>query len=642
MQTSPRGHRVRILHLEDNEADRLLVAEMLEADGLPCEFVVATSRNEFADALQRGAYDLILSDFTLPSYDGANALRLAHQLCPGVPFVFFSGTIGEEIAVDSLKNGAVDYVLKQRPHRLIPAIRRALNNAEEHAHLRQAEEKIREQVDLLDKARDAILVCDMDSRITFWNQSAERIYEWNSTEAMGKDVRQLFKESIPQLEDADTVKSLAEHGEWTGEKEHLTKSGKIVVVQSRCTLIRDKQGRPKSKLILNTDITERKQLEEQFLRAQRLESLGVLASGIAHDLNNALSPIVMGIGILREKSLSRELESILNTMETSARRGADMVKQILAFARGGGKQKVLIHVDQLVKEMGEIISDTFSRNINCCVDVDKQSWSVFGLPTQLHQVLMNLCVNARDAMPDGGTLTLATKNIHLDALEAAQHPDAKPGNYVCISATDTGTGIPTEQIKKIFDPFFTTKEIGKGTGLGLSTSLTIIKNHGGFMTVQSQLGRGAEFKCYLPAVTATSLTETITPKPLLAIGNGECILVVDDEEVILAITRTALENYGYRVLTASSGPEAVVHLAERGNDVSLVITDLVMPFMDGYATIHALRRIVPDIKIIISSGLEREKTDKTDHEAKIDARIQKPFTTENLLTTVHEVLMQKK
>ncbi|HEX3989429.1 MAG TPA: PAS domain S-box protein, partial [Verrucomicrobiae bacterium] len=463
--------QVRVLHLEDNENDHVLVVETLSANELNCDFTLAKSREEFETALRRAEYDLIISDFTLPSYDGLTALSLAREVRPETPFVFFSGSIGEDIAVDSLQHGAVDYVLKQRPSRLVPAIRRALHNAQEHTRLQQAEQIIREQGALLDKASDAILVCDLTGQIIFWNKGAEQIYGWIAGEALGQNVLQLLFKGILTQQVEETFKSIIAQDEWSGELPKMTKYGRRVIVQARSTLIRNEQGRPKSILIINTDITERKQLEEQFLRAQRLESLGALVSGIAHDLNNALTPILVGANILRGESLSPSADSILGTMESSAKRGAEMVRHVLAFARGGESGKTLIRVDQIVKEMGKIITDTFPKNIECRISVDKDCSPVTGSPTQLHQVLMNLCVNARDAMPDGGALTLATKNVHLDTAEAAKIAGAKPGNYLCVSVTDTGDGIPAGQLAKIFLPFFTTKSSDKGTGLGLSTSL---------------------------------------------------------------------------------------------------------------------------------------------------------------------------
>ena len=769
MKTDFLKRPVRVLHLEDNENDHLLVAEMLREDGLRCEFALAKTRDEFAQALKRGLYDLIISDFSLPSYDGASALALAREVCPETPFVFFSGTIGEEAAVEGLKRGAVDYVLKQRPTRLAPAIRQALRSAFEHAQRRraenalqqseerfrivaratndvvwewdvqndkvtfsenfktlyghlvdengissrrwfdfvhpddrgrvvsgistllvssgrvwwsehrfqradaayanvfdrasviydpdgkpvkmvgvmidmterkQAEEKIREQAALLDKAQDAIIVLDLEDRVVYWNKSAERIYGWSAEEAMGQSLKSLFfrGDSPPEL--LETIRSVKERGEWVGELREFTKVGRQIIVQARPTLIHDGQGQPKGVLIINTDITERKLLEEQFLRAQRLESLGILVSGIAHDLNNTLSPILMGANMLLSNSPPPETESVLNIMEASARRSKEMVKQMLAFARGGELSKTSVNSGQMTKEMGRLIADTFPKSIQCRVHVDKLSWPVSGVPTQLHQVLLNLCVNARDAMPDGGTLTLSTENVQLQPADVAVHPDARPGNYLCMSVADTGTGIPAGQLDKIFEPFFTTKPPGKGTGLGLSTSLGIVRNHDGFMTVHSEVGRGTNFKIYLPA--ATEKPGQVTLKRLsLPPGNGERILIVDDEEAFLAIMRSALENYSYKVLTACGGLEAVAQFARNPDAVNLIITDLDMPFMDGRAVIAALRKIRCDVKIIAASGTDKE-VEVFLKDIKPDAFITKPFTSESLLETVYRVLTAKK
>jgi PAS domain S-box-containing protein len=503
---------------------------------------------------------------------------------------------------------------------------------------KRSEEKIREQAELLDKASDAIILCDLERRIIFWNQGAERLYGWNATEVNGQNLgRVLFREDPPpQIEEA--IKYVREKGEWIGELQEFTKDGKPAVVQARATLIRDAQGQAKSLLIINTDITERKKLEEQFLRAQRLDSLGALVSGIAHDLNNALSPILMGVSMVRTKAASKEDENIFAMIDTSARRGADMVKQVLAFARGGETKRIAIHLDQLVKEMGKIIADVFPKNIKCRVVADRSSWPVFGIATQLHQVLMNLCVNARDAMPQGGTLTIQLKNVHIDSSQTVLHPDAKPGDYLCASVRDTGTGIPSELLDKIFQPFYTTKAPGKGTGLGLSTSGNIVKNHGGFMTVVSEASHGTEFSFYLPACVGRPPVEAIQQQAQLPQGSGECVLVVDDEEAVLALMRTILENYGYRVITAASGPEAVACLAENRNSVNLVITDLSMPFMDGEATIIALRKVVTNIRVIATSGLDDERKGDTQRLTKTSAFIQKPFTAESLLIAVHQGL----
>ncbi len=767
MAMAPVKGQMRFLHLEDNANDQLLVREMLHGDGLLGEMVAVSTSSEFENALHRQPFDLIISDFSLPSFDGLKALAIARKISPHTPFIFFSGTIGEEVAVESLRNGATDYVLKQRPQRLVGAVRSALRMKGERMRMTQmegelrqmeerlrivarasndvvwewdipndkvwfsenfqdilgyhreeigsslqrwqslihpddrdrvvasltaavagsgrvwwsehrvrrangsylnvydrasivysddrkplrmvgikidmterkkSEEKILEQAELLDKAQDAIIVCDLDRAILYWNKGAQRIYGWSAGEALGKNVRELFfHDKIPsQL--AEAAKSLDETGEWTGELSEFTKNNLPVVVQARATLIRDERGVAKSLLIINTDITERKQLEEQFLRAQRLESLGALVGGIAHDLNNALVPIMVGVDILRQQPLSPDAESMVHTMETSARRSSEMVQQMLVFARGGEKNKTIIHMNQLLKEMAKIVADTFPKNIRLRLHADKALWPVSGFPTQLHQILLNLCVNARDAMPDGGTLTFTGENVVLPQQEATRHKMA-PGNFVCVSVADTGTGIPPDVMEKLFQPFFTTKG-KKGTGLGLSTCQNIVRSHNGFITVQSKPGAGARFEVYFPACEEASVNTASVPRPPPPSGRGERILVVDDEEAILAITRAALENYGYEVLVANSGLEAVNYFEESRPPVSLLLTDWAMPLMDGAAAVKAIRKIQPNLKVIFMSGSEGG-VEALIPKVEMDAFIGKPFTNENLLETIHDVLSRK-
>lgn len=626
--------KIRVLHLEDNEHDRVFVAEMLRTGGLDCHVVAVKTKEDFEWELKNRQYDLILSDYSLPSFDGPNGLAVARELRPNIPFIFFSGTIGEESAVESLKKGAADYVIKQRPHRLVPAIKQALQNVAAQTLLKQTEQKNREQAELLDKATDAILVCDLNNRIIYWNQGAERIYGWTAREVMGKDVIQVLFHGKSPLLTREIARSIEERGEWTGELAELTMDSRKLLIQCRITLIRNEQRQPKSLLLINTDITERKQLEEQFLRSQRLESLGILVSGIGHDLNNTLTPVLIGVDVLRKSPADKE--NVLNMMERSARRGADMIKQMLSFARGDDTSKALIPLEPLVTEMQKTLIHTFPKSINCQVKVIDKPWPVSGVSTQLYQVLMNLCVNARDAMPKGGTLTLFVENVTIDAAAAALVRDARPGDYICVTVADTGCGIPPEQMDKLFRPFFTTKGPGKGNGLGLSTSLSIVKNHGGFMTVASTVGAGTEFKFHLPATVDAPPASLRTALPR---GNGEGILVADDEAVVLAVSRTALENYGYKVFPATNGLEAVTYLAENRDAVDLVIADLAMPLMGGVVTATALRRIKPTVKIIVSGKSEKE-VDEAKEQIHVDGCILKPITMERLVTTVHDVMMQ--
>ncbi len=632
------NERIRVLHLEDVDADAELVAASLESAGFVCTIVRASSEAEFRAALQKGTFDIIFSDFSLPGFDGGAALRLARASHPDVPFVFVSGTLGEEYAVEMLQRGATDYVVKQRLARLAPTVRRALAEAQERARHRDAEDKIREQAALLDQARDAIVVRGLDDAISFWNRGAERLYGFTAPEALGRRAAALLGYEASPLK-AEAAREVLAHGEWSGEVPKRRKDGRVVTVESRWTLLRDAHAAPRAVLVIDTDVTEKKALQAQFLRAQRLESIGTLAGGIAHDLNNVLSPILMAAEILARRPGDERSQRMVATIESSARRGADMVKQILAFARGLEGDRVTLQPRHLVKEIEKIVRDTFPKSIELRTAVG-DVWNVVGDATQLHQVLLNLCVNARDAMPDGGVIGLTLENVRLDEHYARMHLDAKAGPHVVVSVSDTGTGIAPAILDKIFDPFFTTKEIGKGTGLGLSTSLTIARNHGGFLTVYTEAGRGTVFKLYLPASfehEATAEDEGAAPVE----GRNELVLVVDDEVSIREITRETLESFGYRALTAADGAEALALFTQAQGDVAVVITDMRMPFMDGASTLRALQRLDPKVRVIMTSGLADAGVGSASGGGGPSAFLQKPYTADKLLRTLRGVLDQK-
>lgn len=419
------------------------------------------------------------------------------------------------------------------------------------------EEKLRQAAEgryknLFDNANDAIITVDTEGRITSWNKGAERLYGWTEENIIGKNANELlYKDKEESLLLVDSQKSLLEKGQWLGELCHVTKEGKKIIVESRWTLMHDSEGKPKSILVINTDITEKKKLEAQFLRAQRMESIGTLASGIAHDINNVLTPIMLSLQLLKEKFMDDGSQKLINTLERSAQRGASLIKQVQSFARGVECERVTLQVTHLISEIKQIAKQTFPRSIEIRTNTPKDLWTISGDATQLHQVLMNLCVNARDAMPDGGILSISAENLFIDEDFARINIEARIGHHIVISITDTGTGIHPEILDRIFEPFFTTKEPGKGTGLGLSTALAIVKSHGGFINVCSEVEKGTVFKVYLPTTTITEIQKADKQLHELPRGHGESILVVDDESQIREITSSILERSGYRVLTAN-------------------------------------------------------------------------------------------
>jgi two-component system cell cycle sensor histidine kinase/response regulator CckA len=503
---------------------------------------------------------------------------------------------------------------------------------------KRAEDRLREQAKLLDLAQDAIMVRDMEDRVEFWNHGAEKLYGWTAAEVQGKEASGFLYKDEPA---AAARAAVIENGKWTGVCKHTCKDGGTVMVCSRWTLVRDELAAPKSILIINTDITEQKKIEEQFLRAQRLESIGTLASGVAHDLNNILVPILMAAPLLRGDVPEEEREKFLAIVEQSAQRGASIVKQVLTFARGADGDRILLQPIYLVEEIAKIVQETFPKSVTVRTNYPEDLRTLVADPTQLHQILLNLCINARDAMPNGGSLKLILENFEVDDHYASMTPGAKAGPHVLLEVSDTGTGIPRETIDKIFDPFFTTKELGEGTGLGLSTVIGIVKSHGGFMEVDSEMGRGTSFKVFLPAnMSELEAAQTSEAAPLPP-ANGELLLIVDDEKAILQVAKAILEDHGYRVLTAADATEALAIFALRMNEIELVLTDLAMPFMDGVALIRTLQKMKPDVRVIASTGRggQDARANEIAH-LNVRASLTKPYNKNKLLATLHDVLTQ--
>ncbi len=747
---------MRILCLEDDPAAAELIQAVLEDHGRDCFLQRVETRDAFLESLLEGEFDLVLADFALPSFDGMAALKLAREHAPDLPFIFVSGSLGEEVAIETLKTGATDYLLKGNLNRLVPAIDRALRETRERcdrrlalAFLQESEERFRlliensndlvaeisldgaciyaspnhleilgypsemlvgknllgivhpgdlqrvtgklkeerttvtyrvrcaegswrwmdssgqrfrtsagvehaviisrdiserreadvkllEQARLLELATDAIIVCDLDDTVRFWNQAAVQTYGWPAAEAVGRKLPDLIKPEL--ISYTDSRAELLKYGQWSGELRLKKNTGEDVDASFRIRLVQDAQDNPESVLAIGTDITEKKVLEAQFFKAQRLESVGLLASSIAHDLNNILAPILMAAPLLKMENLSADNIELLNTIEISAKRGADMVKQILSFTRGTETGRMPMEIRLLLGEMTRLVRETFPRSIHMQSNIAKNLWPVLGGATQLHQVLLNLCINARDAMSDGGTLSIEAENVLLGEKLADGTPTGRQVGYVMIRIRDTGTGIPEELREKVFEPFFTTKELGKGTGLGLASVKNILSRHGGYLTLASQVDKGTVFEIFLPSSNNPDAGSTSADSPEIPRGNGELILVVDNEPQIREVSRRVLEMNGYEVETAGDGVEAIAVFARNRDSMKLLITATDMPRMDGKALIRVLLKMRPDLKVIASGGQLSEADRKAFDSLPVASFLEKPCLPEKLLTVTHDVL----
>jgi two-component system, cell cycle sensor histidine kinase and response regulator CckA len=751
---------LNILILEDIPIDAEMIERELQNANIEHNTRRVASKTKFLRELELSSPDVVLADYSLPQFTGLEALKIVRERGTKIPFILVTGMKNEEIAVECLKEGADDYILKSSLRRLPGAIQNALEkrraewenerleeelersqnqiltifdsitdaffsvsksweikylnpradvflvkvnkrredlwgkslwtefpvpkDSRAHTELvramtehtfaefeeyysvfnswlqvrayptedglsiymqdvterKRAEEKIREQANLLDIAQDAIIVRDMNDAIVYWNNSAERIYGWKRDEAISKNASELLHTESESVKQA--LLGVKEKGSWFGEMNQITKGQKNVIVESRWSLVRDDYGQPKSILTINTDISDKKIIEQQFLRAQRLESVGTMASGLLHDLNNILTPIILAVPFMKDKLKDETSQDILRTLESSAKRGEGVVRQLMSFVRGVQGDHVPLQLKHLLWELLNFIAETFPPMIKVRRHCPKGIWNVEGDATQLYQVLMNLSINARDAMPDGGTLAIDLQNVVLNEQEASVLFKAVPGSYVVLSVRDSGTGISPEDLNRIFDPFFTTKEPGKGTGLGLSSVLSIVKSHNGFINVLSELGKGTEFKIYLPAKDEKEKEKVVVNNDY-AMGHGETVLVVDDEKSLQDLVRATLERRKFRVMTAYDGNEAISLYEKNRNKIDVVLIDMLMPNMNGMTTISVLKKMNPHVKIIGMSGSLLENLPSEMSTVVQDFPfLQKPFDSEDMVMLVNNEIYGSK
>jgi PAS domain S-box-containing protein len=483
-----------------------------------------------------------------------------------------------------------------------------------------------------------VAITDQTGKITFVNDKFCEISKYSRAELLGEDHRIINSNYHPKEFINNLWKTIANGKIWRGEIRNRAKDGSFYWVDTTIVPFLDERGKPYQYIAIRNDITEQKRTEEHLFRAQRMESIGTLAGGIAHDLNNILSPILMSVDMLQMNDLDDETRKWLGVIRENAERGADLVKQVLSFARGMKGERINVQLKHIVKDLVKVLNETLPKSIKVNVDIDPELSIISADPTQIHQVLMNLAINARDAMPGGGELAITAKNIYLDEVAARINLDATVGNYLLLTISDTGTGIADIDKNRIFDPFFTTKEFGKGTGLGLATAQSIVKSHGGFINVYSEPGVGSNFAVYFPVAESSALQTGTVERKQIPRGNGELVLVVDDEENIREISRASLEKFNYRVLTAANGADAIPIFADNKDDISLVLTDIAMPQTDGFELIKAIREIDENARIVVMSGLLTETQLAALNQAGIKNMLQKPFTAEALLSLVPKIV----
>jgi PAS domain S-box-containing protein len=496
--------------------------------------------------------------------------------------------------------------------------------------------------DMMARIELVAMMLDKQGRITYCNDYLLRLTGWQREEVLDKDWFQLFlpPDKGEQLQVVFAALLNDQPAAWHHENEIVTRSGQRRLIRWSNSVLRSPAGDIIGTASIGEDITERQRNERLALRSQRLESIGTLAGGVAHDLNNALAPILMGAEILRTDYPAES--QVVNMIQSSARRGADMVRQLLSFAKGAEGERVLLRPPQLVEAIQAMMKGSFPKNIQLNVKCDPKLPMVLGDATQLHQVLLNLCVNARDAMPDGGTLIVEAHSKEVDSAYASNIPEAKPGNYVVLRVRDTGTGIPQEILDRIFEPFFTTKGPEKGTGLGLSTVMGIVKGHGGFLHVYSQPGHGSTFAIYLPANHDCGETELVRKVTVEFRGQGETIMFVDDEAALRETARAVLRRLNFKPLTATDGADGLMQAALHRNELSAIITDLHMPNLDGLSFVKTLRRMLPDIPIVVASGRLEDAVAENFKSLGVTTRLDKPFTEVELADVLKNLLESKK
>ena len=634
---------VRALIVEDSEDDAALLVRELRRGGYDPSFERVQTAAALRKALSVQGWDIILSDYSMPQFNAIDALEVLKATGLDIPFILISGTVGEETAVAAMKAGASDYFLKGNLARLPAAVERELRETEGRREHKRAEDALVKLRKAVDTSGEVVFMTDRDGVITFVNPEFTRLYGYAEAEVVGKVTPRILKSGSIQPEDyANFWSTILDKRVARGEVSNRTKDGRLVSVESSANPILDEHGAIIGFLAIQRDVTARKLLERQFLQAQKMEAVGRLAGGIAHDFNNLLTVINGYSGLLLERldPQSDDHKSI-QEIQKAGERAASLTRQLLAFSRKQILAPQVTDLNAIVSDIEKMLRRLIGEDVEFLTVLRPNLGKVKVDTGQIEQVLTNLVVNARDAMPQGGRITIETADVELDAAYVQTHHAVTPGRYVMLAVSDTGHGMDAETQSHIFEPFFTTKEAGKGTGLGLSTVYGIVKQSGGYVWVYSEPGRGATFKIYLP--WATEAGETVkAEKPAERLARGwETILLVEDQPGLRGLAQTVLESAGYRVLVASHPQEAVGICEGEAAPIHLLLTDVVLPGMSGRVLADHIVFSMPEMKVLYMSGYTDNAV--VHHGVLKEGMnfLQKPFSPDVLLRKVREALNGK-
>lgn len=637
--------KMNILHVEDDRNDAILIEATIR-EGFPrAEITVVTSEGEFLSELEKKDYDLILADYHIAGFSGDEALRIAVVKAWHIPFIFVSGTIHEEHAIEFLKTGAWDYVFKNNLKRLLPAISRALADARKNLEAKIQKEKIREMASLLDYSPDVIIIINPVGIIKFANKQAHTILgHFNGNNLIGRTVwNVLGSEHIGQVSEAfNRVSTL---GSWRGEFSVEGRDKSSLHLSCNWTLYEDNQDSGPDIMAIFSDITDQKKMEEKYIRVQRMETIGSISSGLVHDLNNLLSPVLVSLALLKRKVKGDDIAlGFISIAEKNISASGNLVKKLMNFLRGELSSGSPVQLEPVVRDVVELMKQTFPKTIQLAIVSQDSIPDVLVDPVQVNQVLLNLGINARDAISGAGIITFKVSNSTKTETEQIAL-GLVPGRYVEISVTDTGSGMDEKTMKNLFTPFFTTKGEGKGTGLGLVTVQTIMKRHHGAITVQSTLEKGTTFSVYFPAGEPA-----ISVKPALPIEKSDkalekgkqTILIVDDEPSMIAVSTLFLEGNGFNVLSFTDGNEAGSYLIKNHPNISLAVLDVFMPALNGWETAKILQSAYPGLPILFVTGETNENQLKTILPGMEYVSIFKPYSPEEFIQAIEIKLAEIK